>query len=70
MEQVPTCGVDAWRYVWYGTAMYANIQQKSIQFGHDLGIRMYWMKYTLWQWLSAAQYASHFTGKQARSVYN
>ena len=25
-----TCGVDAWRYVWYGTAMYANIQQKSI----------------------------------------
>ena len=30
MEQVPTRHVDAWRYVWYGTVMYANIQQKSV----------------------------------------
>ena len=68
-EQAHTCGVDTWRYVWYGTDMYANIQQKSVlcivwaRSGHKDALDE-----LLWQWLSAAQYATHFTGKQAKSV--
>ena len=45
MEQVPTRRVDAWKYVWSGAVMYANIQQMSIHFGHGLGIRMHWMNH-------------------------